>query len=151
MSSPTTRNAILEAIETELLRLPDLGEVYIGAIAPHKAATAPKAMVWWERDAGVRKDGDLVERRLRLIVGLLFKIDPSDADAQRTTLLEMSAKYDAVHAALESLERDFVAGLALEMGETAEGIEPANFEDDAEAKFIGSAWDIHYQRQRRTT
>lgn len=147
----TTRNEILQSIEETLLRAKGVSDVYIGAIAPHLAETRSKCMIWWERDAGQRKDGDLMERRLRLIVGLLFKVDPTSATKARTALLEMSRRYDEVHAVLEELANDFVGGKVRKMDEAEEGVEPANFEDSAEAKFIGSAWDITYQRQRRAT
>jgi len=148
---PTTRNQILEAMEEGVNNTDRVGEVVIGVISPDQATTKPKVMIWWERDVGERKDGDKMKRHLHVIVGVLFKIDPTDPQKQRTTLLEASAVYDEVHAAIEAMEQDSIGGLVMKMTEMPEGIEPRNFGMKDEVTFIGSSWDIEYQRNRRTT
>jgi len=146
----STRNTILTTIQTALRALEGINneQVHIGIIRPEQATPEPRIMIWWQSDLGSRADGAKSERSLRLLVGVLLRVDDSATTEQ---LLQASATYDTIHAGLETIAEGDVGDNVYYMKESPPGIEASGFDDHDNVIWIGSAWDCTYYRSLEST
>ena len=146
----STRNTILTTIQDALRALDGIAseQVHIGIIRPEQATPEPRIMIWWRSDFGREKDGDKSARTMQLLVGLLVKVDDSKSTEQ---LLQASETYDVIHAGLETVADGDVSKKVLRMRELEPGVEASGFDDLDRVVWIGSAWELMYERALKAT
>jgi len=145
----TTLGIILVAVRDGIAELAsiDASRSKLGVVHPNKATKAIRVFTWFDNDFGRRKDGGKSERRCRVLVGAVVKLDDSKADEQLLQLVEL---WGAVHAKVEQLAEGDLTNLVKYMKEDAPGINASGFDDADNVGFIGAAWEVEYERLLET-
>lgn len=95
-------------------------------------------------DTGRRQDDTIAFRTMKLAVGLVVRIDPLSADPQTDQLDQVQSR---VQAALETLVRNNVGGLAVRMDEDPGlGLVMEGLDDADSYAFASTAWTVEYTR-----
>lgn len=159
---PYERNTILEAFKAVIDAMPagDFGkpQARIGIWAKKDLGRKPRVDVWFHSDHGKHLDARS-EQTLRVVTKLKFKHDESDkATRGETDLLQASAAYDDIHAAIEAAIDDagtpdtpFYGFAQLRVEQEPEGIQPYGFDDTDDYVGIGEVWVVKYKRARGAT
>ncbi len=146
----STRNTILAAFRAAVETVSGATAQY-GIIKPDKIDQRHKVEVWWHSDFGSHIESKQ-ERTIRVVTALKFTVIPSKRDQQ---LIEASAVYDAIHAAIENayLNRKTAATPFAALGhfkivQEDPGITSDGWEDDDGRIRIGEVWHVTYRRNQ---
>ena len=159
---PYTRNAILEAFKAVIDAMPagtfGKPEARIGIWQKKDLGRRPRVDVWFHSDHGSHLDARN-EQVIRVVTKLKIKHDDSDKAARGDTdLLQASAAYDDIHAAIETAidsagtpDTPFYGFGQLRIEQEPPGIQPYGFDDTDDYVGIGEVWTVKHKRARGAT
>lgn len=132
-----------------------LDRVTLGYADPSQVESGrPRVMIWW--DGNVTDDiDDYEQHRVRIMLGVLSKSDPSDMTQHEEDLMHATAIYFAVRASWITASRNLAssglgtaaggAGVLL-MRPAPGGAEPDGFADRDRATFVGQFFEITFKQ-----
>jgi len=141
-------NTILNHIKTVLATLSNLTaeRIHIGPIEATRVGTSPHVVIVEQDEPGDRIDGGLTYRQLRVVIGVVMRIDTVKGDVD----VQINATYQPIHAKLETL-CDGVTSTFETMMEDEEGPSSDTAWDQVALRTKSCGWTIAFDRTLGST
>lgn len=100
------------------------------------------------KDRGLEIDGSGSNRRLRLLIAALVRIDKTNTTD--SAFKQTNTEWERINNVLEQFQRDNAEGLACQVTEAEPGVEILKYDDKDNWGFAGVIHDIEYERALET-